>query len=132
MSFISRITGLIAGLALILSALVFTGAAAQAAPPAPCAKQEQHLAKAEAALERVTAVFAQRQERVKNARAEVKGADNRSEKAQAKRDLKQAKAKKVKVKKIKKAQLKRVEKKQQRLDECQAGTGDVPEEEPAP
>ena len=131
MSFVSRITGLIASLALILSALAFTGAAAQAAPPAPCAKQEQQLAKAEAALERVTAVFAKHKERVKKARAEVKGADNRSEKAQSKRDLRQAKAKKVKVKKVKRAQVKRVEKKQQRVDQCQDRTEDVPEEEPA-
>ena len=90
----------------------------------PCAKQEEQVQKAEDALARVTAVFAKQKKHVADARQDVKHADNRSEKAEARAALHAAKVKKEKVAKAKKAQQMRLAKANQRLTACEtAGSG---------
>lgn len=109
-----------------VAALTVTGApvAAHAAAPADsCAKQQTQVDNAQKALDRVTAVFAKQQTRVKHARAELKHADNRSEKAKARAELHAAKVKKEKVAKAKKAQQQRLAKATTRLDACQSAGG---------
>ncbi len=85
----------------------------------PCAKQEAQVQKAEDALARVTAVFAKQKKHVAHARADVKHADNRSERAKAVAALHAAKVKKEKVAKAKKAQQMRLAKATQRLTDCE-------------
>jgi hypothetical protein len=107
------------------AALTVAGApvVANAAAPdkEPCAKQAAHVEKAQEALDRVTAVFAKQQERVADAREDVKHADNRSERAQAIAALKAAKEKKAHDAKAKKAQQQRLAKATERLAACEAG-----------
>lgn len=107
------------------AALTVAGAPAMANATAPekepCAKQAAQVAKAQEALDRVTAVFAKQQERVADAREDVKEADNRSERAKAVAALKAAKEKKVHDAKVKKAQQQRLAKATERLAACEAG-----------
>ena len=108
-------------------ALTVAGApvAAHAAAPEkdPCAKREVQVEKAEKALAHVTAVFARQKAHVKDARAALKHADNRSERAAARAELHAAKVKKERVAKAKKAQQQRLAKANERLEACQAGAG---------
>ena len=103
-------------------------AVAAAPDKEPCAKEQKQANRAQEALERVTAVFAKQKEKVKDAKAEVKQSDNANERAEARRDLKQAKAKKDKVKDNKRAQQQRVAKTQERLENCQAEQEEPPAE----
>lgn len=107
------------------AALAVAGAptVAHAAPPEkePCAKEATQVAKAQEALDRVTAVFAKQQERVADAKDEVEEADTRSERAEARLALKAAKEKKEKTAKVKKAQQQRLAKATERLATCEAG-----------
>ena len=88
-------------------------------PTTPCAKETTQVAKAEDALARVTAVFERQQDKVADARHDLKTA-KAGEKAAAKADLKEAKVKKEKVAKVKKAQQMRLAKAQERLAKCEA------------
>ena len=99
------------------------GQVAHAAAPEkePCAKESAQVAKAQEALDRVTAVFAKQQERVADAQQDVKHADNRSDRAEAIAALKAAKVKKEKTAKAKKAQQQRLAKATERLATCEAG-----------
>ena len=107
------------------AALTVAGAPAVASAAAPteepCAKETTQVAKAQDALDRVTAVFAKQQERVAEARADVKHADSRSDRAEAIAALKAAKVKKEHVAKAKKAQQQRLAKATERLATCEAG-----------
>ena len=107
------------------AALSIVGApfAAQATTPdqEPCAKETTQVAKAQEALDRVTAVFAKQQERVADAREDVKHADSRSDRAEAIAALHAAKEKKTHVAEAKKAQQMRLAKAQERLATCEAG-----------
>ena len=114
----TRIAGAVAGIALAFGSLGAVSASAE--KPAPCAQQHKQVDKAQDALERVTAVFAARQVKVKKARHEVKVADTASERAHAKRALAHAKAKRDHAQKAKKAQLQRLAKAQARLAKCEA------------
>ena len=110
--------------ALLSSIALTVGAAPVAAhadkpKPAPCAKEQAQVQKAEDALARVTAVFAKQKEHVADARADVKHADNRSERAKAVAALHAAKVKKAKVAKTKKAQEMRLAKANERLADCE-------------
>ena len=113
--------------AAILSTAALTVAGAPAVASAatpdkePCAKESAQVAKAQEALDRVTAVFAKQQERVADARDDVKHADNRSDRAEAIAALKAAKVKKEHVAKAKKAQQQRLAKATERLATCEAG-----------
>jgi hypothetical protein len=114
-----RITtaALVSSVALAVSAAPFV---AQADEPDPCAKRQAQVDKAEAALARVTAVFAKQQVKVADAQDDVAEADNRSEKAEARLALKEAKADRADVAKVKKAQQMRLAKATERLNECTA------------
>jgi len=107
------------------AALAVAGApvAAHATAPAkePCAKESAQVAKAQGALDRVTTVFAKQQQRVVDARTDVKHADNRSDRAEAIAALKAAKDQKAHVAKAKKAQQQRLAKATERLADCEAG-----------
>ena len=107
------------------AALALAGApvAAHATAPEkePCAKETKHVAKAQEALDRVTAEFAKQKERVADARQDVEHADNRSDRAAAIAALKQAKAKKSETASAKKAQQQRLAKATERLATCEAG-----------
>jgi chromosome segregation ATPase len=96
---------------------------ASADPPsdAPCAKQEQKVAKAEDALARVKAVFDRQKSRVEKAQEALAEATTPEEQAKAQRKLDRALAHKNATKKEKKAQVKRLEKAQERLAACLAG-----------
>lgn len=111
--------------AAVLTVGVLAGAATAGddtpAPAEPCAKQAAQVAKAEDALARVTAVFERQAEAVAEAADEVEDASSPHERAEAKSELKQAKAKKAKTAKAKKAQQMRLAKAQERLDTCEAG-----------
>lgn len=89
-------------------------------PKTACAQQAKQVAKAEDALERVTAVFERQKTKVKKAKKAVAKADNASERGQARRALARAKAKKTVTLKTKKAQVQRLVKAQKRLATCQA------------
>jgi hypothetical protein len=107
------------------AALSIVGApvAAQTTTPdqEPCAKETTQVSKAQEALDRVTAVFAKQQERVADAREDVKHADSRSDRAEAIAALHAAKEKKTHVAEAKKAQQMRLAKAQERLATCEAG-----------
>src|SRR3954465_8882628 len=113
--------------AAILSTAALTVAGAPAVAHAtapdkePCAKEPAQVAKAQEALDRVTAVFAKQQERVADARDDVKHADSRSDRAEAIAALHAAKENKTHVAKAKKAQQMRLAKAQERLATCEAG-----------
>jgi hypothetical protein len=110
----------------LLSSVALTVAVAPVAAhadrtdPAPCAKEQKQVDKAEDALARVTAVFARQKEHVADARQDVKHADNRSEKAEARAELRDAKVKKEKAAHAKKAQQMRLAKANERLAACQS------------
>jgi|SRR5829696_366001 len=88
--------------------------------PAPCAQQQTKVDKAEAALERVTAVFARQQARVIEVRETVAQAEAGQEKAAARRALATAKQNRDETKTIKRAQQQRLLKAQERLATCEA------------
>jgi hypothetical protein len=86
----------------------------------PCAKQEQQVAKAEAALAHVTAVFEHQQTKVERLQAALAAATTPEEQARLQARLDRELAKKQHVKKDKKAQQQRLAKAEQRLADCQA------------
>jgi septal ring factor EnvC (AmiA/AmiB activator) len=116
-------------LARILASAVATGVVVMGASPiahadetvdGPCATQEAQVAKAEDALARVTAVFANKKDRVAEAEAALAAATTEEEIAKAEKRLAKAQEKAAKVKKEKKAQKQRLAKAQQRLADCEA------------
>lgn len=116
-------------LARILAGAVATGVVLMGASPValaeeptegPCATQEAKVAKAEAALARVTAVFENKKDKVAEAQAAVDAATTEAELAKAEKRLAKAIAKAADVKKDKKAQKQRLAKAQERLAECEA------------
>ena len=102
-----------------------TGPLAQADKPGdePCAKQEQKVTKAEAALAHVTAVFEHQQTKVERLQAALAAATTDEERAEIQAKLDKALAKKQHDKKAKKAQLQRLAKAEERLATCQAAQG---------
>ena len=86
----------------------------------PCAKQEQQVAKAEAALAHVTAVFDHQQTKVERLQAALAAATTPEEQAKIQAKLDKALAQKQHVKKDKKAQLQRLAKAEARLAACEA------------
>ena len=86
----------------------------------PCAKQEQQVTKAEAALAHVTAVFEHQQTKVERLQAALAAATTDEERAEIQAKLDKALAKKQHAKKAKKAQLQRLAKANERLADCQA------------
>jgi pantothenate kinase type III len=99
-----------------------TGPLAQADKPGaePCAKQEQQVTKAEAALAHVTAVFEHQQTKVERLQAALAAATTPEEQAKIQAKLDKALAQKQHVKKDKKAQQQRLAKAEERLATCQA------------
>jgi hypothetical protein len=99
-----------------------SGPLAQADKPdvQPCAKQEQQVTKAEAALARVTAVFEHQQTKVERLQAALAAATTPAEQAKLQAKLTKALAHKQHVKKDKVAQVRRLEKATERLAACQA------------
>lgn len=86
----------------------------------PCAKQEQQVTKAEAALAHVTAVFEHQQTKIERLQAALAAATTPEEQARLQARLDQALAQKQHAKKEKKAQQQRLAKAEQRLADCQA------------
>ena len=86
----------------------------------PCATQETQVAKAEAALARVTAVFAHQKDQVAKWQERLDAATTPEEQARIEKRLNQALAKKADAKFAKKAQQKRLAKANERLAECEA------------
>ncbi|GAB3264900.1 hypothetical protein [Nocardioides dilutus] len=124
-------------LARILASAVATGVVLMGASPVatadepapadgPCATQEAKVAKAEAALARVTAVFERQKDRVAAAEAAVAAATTDKELAKAEKRLAKAVAKAADAKKEKKAQKKRLAKAEERLAECEAANPPAP------
>lgn len=116
-------------LARILASAVATGVVLMGASPValadetadgPCATQEAKVAKAEAALARVTAVFESKKDKVAEAQAAVDAATTDEELAKAEKRLAKAIAKAAEAKKDKKAQKQRLAKARERLAECEA------------
>jgi len=99
-----------------------TGSLAQADQPGtePCAKQEQQVTKAEAALAHVTAVFEHQQTKVERLQAALAAATTPEEQAKIQAKLTKALAQKQHDKKAKKAQQQRLAKAEARLAACQA------------
>ncbi|GAA3652172.1 hypothetical protein GCM10022237_10030 [Nocardioides ginsengisoli] len=121
MTFRTRTAAAVATLALGFSIAPLASAVADApTTPGPCAQQQTQLDRATAKLDALTAKFAAKQAKVREARGAVKAADTAKEKRSAKANLALAKEKKTKVQKAKKAQVKRVEQAQKRLDACNA------------
>jgi septal ring factor EnvC (AmiA/AmiB activator) len=87
---------------------------------APCAAQEAKVAKAQDALDRVTAVFASKKDKVAEAQADVDAATTEAEMAKAEKRLAKAQEQAAKVKKEKKAQKQRLAKAEDRLADCEA------------
>jgi len=112
----------VASLALGLSAAPVASAVAADQPPAkaPCAQEHKQLDRAEAKLDALTAKFAAKQAKVREAKGAVKAADTAKERRSAKAALALAKEKKAHVQKAKKAQVQRVAKAQAHLDRCLA------------
>ena len=86
----------------------------------PCAAESAKLDKAQAAYDRVQAVYAKQVEKVKEAKDAVEEAETPAETRAAKKNLAQAQAKKDKVKENKRGQKMRLLKAQERYDECVA------------
>ncbi|KQV65816.1 hypothetical protein ASC64_13020 [Nocardioides sp. Root122] len=99
---------------------VSAASADDSSTPEPCARQQVQVDKAEAALERVTAVFARQEARVTKAKEVVAQAETGRAKAEARRALADAKHDRDEVKVTKRAQQQRVAKAQERLTECDA------------
>ena len=94
--------------------------AARAAKPEPCAQQETQVAKAQQALDRVTAVFDHQQTKVERLQAALEAASTPEEKARIQARLDRALAQEQHARKAKKAQQQRLAKAQERLAACQA------------
>jgi hypothetical protein len=86
----------------------------------PCAKQEQQVTKAEAALAHVTAVFAHQQTKVERLQEALAAATTPEAQAKIQARLDKALAQKQHAKKDKKAQLQRLAKAEERLAACEA------------
>ena len=86
----------------------------------PCAKQEQQVTKAEAALAHVTAVFAHQQTKVERLQEKLAAATTPEEQAKIQAKLDKALSHKQHAQKAKKAQLQRLAKAQDRLAACEA------------
>ena len=86
----------------------------------PCAKQEQQVTKAEAALEHVTAVFAHQKTKLERLQEQLAAATTAEEQAEIQAKIDKTLAKKQHTKKDKKAQQQRLAKAQARLAACQA------------
>jgi septal ring factor EnvC (AmiA/AmiB activator) len=86
----------------------------------PCAKQEQQVSKAEAALAHVTAVFAHQQTKVERLQAALAAATTPEDQARLQARLDKALTQKQHAKKDKKAQQQRLAKASQRLADCLA------------
>ena len=110
----------VAAVATVLS--LGTGPLAQADKPGsePCAKQEQQVTNAEAALAHVTAVFEHQQTKVERLQTALAAATTPEEQAKIQAKLDKALAHKQHAKKDKKAQLQRLAKAEERLAACQA------------
>lgn len=91
----------------------------ETATDGPCATQEAQVAKAQAALARVTAVFEAKKDKVAEATAAVAAATTPEELATAQKHLAKAQEKAAKAK-DKKAQVQRLAKAEARLAECKA------------
>ncbi len=106
--------------------VVLAGAApvANAAPEltteAACAKQEQQVTRAKAALAKVTAVFANQKDHLVEAKAELAAATTDKERAKAARKVAHWEAKVADAKFDKKAQKMRLAKAEKRLADCLA------------
>lgn len=120
----------LAGFALVIGSLGLAAPAGAAAPDTePCAKEQRQADRAQASLERVSAVFAKQKQKVKEAKDEVEDAedaDDADELDDAAEDLEDAKVKKDKVKANKRAQQQRVAKTQERLANCQGEPEEAP------
>jgi hypothetical protein len=121
-TFTTRALGIAAAVALSVSALPAT-AHADETDPAPCATQQTQVDRAQAALERVQAVFAHQKQHVRQARHALEHANTHAERRAARADLALAKEKKEHAAKEKKAQQERLEKATARLDACLAAQG---------
>jgi septal ring factor EnvC (AmiA/AmiB activator) len=86
----------------------------------PCAKQEQQVTKAEAALAHVTAVFAHQKTKLERLQEQLAAATTAEEQAEIQAKIDKTLAKKQHTKKDKKAQQQRLAKAQARLAACQA------------
>ena len=117
----TRIAGIAAGITLTLGTLS-TGGAAYAVDhkPAACAQQQAQVDKAEGALARVTAVFENKQTKVKKAKQRAAAADTAQERTAARKALQRAKNVRDEAKGDKKAQQQRLTRAQARLADCQA------------
>ena len=122
MSVSTRLGGLAATAALVAGGAMFvpTAHADEAPAPAPCAGQQAKVDKAEAALERVTAVFARQQTRVVKAKKVVAQAEAGRAKAAARKALADAKQDRDETKVTKRAQQQRLAKAEERLATCEA------------
>jgi len=86
----------------------------------PCAKQQQAVTKAEAALAHVTAVFEHQQTKVERLEEQLANATTDEERAEIQAKLDRALAKEQHAKKEKKAQKQRLAKAEARLADCEA------------
>jgi pantothenate kinase type III len=86
----------------------------------PCAKQAQQVAKAQHALEHVTAVFEHQQTKVERLQEALAAATTPEQQAKLQARLDKALAQKQHEKKAKKAQQQRLAKAEARLADCQA------------
>jgi hypothetical protein len=86
----------------------------------PCAKQEQQVAKAQEALDRVTAVFAHQKTKVERLQERLAAATTPEEQAKIQAKLDKALAQKQHTRKEKKAQQQRLAKAEDRLEACEA------------
>ena len=131
MSVSIRIAGVATAAAVALGGgFAMSAANADDAPTTePCAQQQAKVDKAEAALERVTAVFARQEARVTKAKKVVAQAEAGREKAAARRALADAKQDRDETKVTKRAQQQRLAKAQERLTTCE--TAPAPTEAPA-
>lgn len=115
----TRLAGALAGSALTLGVLAAAPAVA-GEPVEPCAKQQQKVDDAEAALERVTAVFERQKDKVEKARRQKDEADTPREEKAADRALERAKDGREEARKDKKAQKQRLARAEDRLEDCRA------------
>lgn len=126
MTLATRLAGALAGSALTLGVLAAAPAVAAGdpvEPTEPCATQQQKVDDAQAALDRVTAVFQRRQEKVAQAKRQKEKADTPREERAAERALERAKDRRDEARKDKKAQKQRLARAEERLEECQAAQG---------
>lgn len=121
----TRAAGLVAGATLALGTIGGLAPATAGEPPAPCAKQQAQVDKAEDALVRVTAVFERQQDEVKKAKHEVEAADTATERRAARRDLAKSRDAKADAKVTQRAQQQRLAKAQQRLDACESDAAET-------